>query len=102
MAYYFSKKYNRQDKTFPEIRIYELCSLPIKNIDDSNKKIQTEITRFVDDLIQLKEEEKNLKLQSKLSQLQSKIEVFENKINELVYQLYELSEDEIEIIKDNQ
>lgn len=98
MAFYFRKKYNRQDKTFPEIRIYELCSLPIKNIDDSNRKIQNEITKFVDELIRLKEEEKNLKLQTKLSQLQSKIEVFETRINELVYQLYELTEDEIKII----
>jgi len=98
MAFYFRKKYNRQDKTFPEIRIYELCSLPIKNINDSNRKIQTEISKFVDELLRLKEEEKNLKLQTKLSQLQSKIEVFENKINELVYQLYELTEDEVKII----
>lgn len=30
MAYYFRLKYNRQEKTFPEIRIYELRSLPIK------------------------------------------------------------------------
>jgi type I restriction-modification system DNA methylase subunit/REP element-mobilizing transposase RayT len=29
IAYYFRKKYNRQDKTFPEIRIYELASMPI-------------------------------------------------------------------------
>ena len=29
LAYYFRKKYNRIDKTFPEIRIYELRSLPI-------------------------------------------------------------------------
>ena len=29
MIYFFKKKYNRQEKTFPEIRIYELGSLPI-------------------------------------------------------------------------
>lgn len=29
MIFYFRKKYNRQEKTFPEIRIYELASLPI-------------------------------------------------------------------------
>ena len=36
MAYYFRKKYNRQEKTFPEIRIYELCSLPIKLSDNEH------------------------------------------------------------------
>ena len=99
MAFYFRKKYNRQDKTFPEIRIYELCSLPIKNIDDSNGKIREEITRFVDELIWLKGEEKNLKLQTKLTQLYSKINYCENKINQLVYQLYELTEEEIKIVE---
>ncbi|PHR96651.1 MAG: restriction endonuclease subunit M [Leeuwenhoekiella sp.] len=29
MAFYFRKKYNRIDKTFPEIRVYELRSLPV-------------------------------------------------------------------------
>ncbi len=29
LAYYFRKKYNRIDKTFPEIRVYELRSLPV-------------------------------------------------------------------------
>src|SRR5690606_10945325 len=35
IAFYFRKKYNRIDKTFPEIRIYELRSLPIKIQNDS-------------------------------------------------------------------
>ncbi|MCX6854115.1 MAG: Eco57I restriction-modification methylase domain-containing protein [Verrucomicrobia bacterium] len=30
IAFYFRSKYNRQDKTFPEIRVYELESLPVK------------------------------------------------------------------------
>ena len=34
IAYYFRKKYNRQDKTFPEIRIYELASMPIRMAED--------------------------------------------------------------------
>ncbi len=32
VAYYFRKKYNRLDKTFPEIRIYELESIPVPRI----------------------------------------------------------------------
>jgi type I restriction-modification system DNA methylase subunit len=35
IAYYFRKKYNRQDKTFPEIRIYELASMPIVQTDNT-------------------------------------------------------------------
>jgi hypothetical protein len=100
MAFYFRKKYNRQDKTFPEIRIYELASLPIKQTDDSNKSLQTEITRFVDQLLQLHVEIAETKLQSRIAQLESKIVFFENKINELVYQLYGISADEIKIVEE--
>ncbi|MBL0258526.1 MAG: hypothetical protein IPQ03_13815 [Bacteroidetes bacterium] len=38
LAYYFRKKYNRQDKTFPEIRIYEWASLPIKKVEKNKTK----------------------------------------------------------------
>ena len=99
IAFYFRKKYNRQDKTFPEIRIYELCSLPIKNIIASNKPIQIDIVKFVEKLLRFKEEQQSLKLQSKINQIQSKIEIYENKINQLVYQLYELREEEIKIVE---
>lgn len=47
MAYYFRKKYNRQDKTFPEIRIYELASLPIKMVEEPSlftEKVDSVIT----------------------------------------------------------
>jgi type I restriction-modification system DNA methylase subunit len=38
MAFYFKRKYNRLDKTFPEIRIYELRALPIKKIKKDSQK----------------------------------------------------------------
>ena len=61
MIYFFKKKYNRQEKTFPEIRIYELGSLPIpnnikpiENIDKNvevmlslNKTLQTKKQKFL-------------------------------------------------------
>jgi type I restriction-modification system DNA methylase subunit len=102
IAYYFRKKYNRQDKTFPEIRIYELSSLPIKQIDNSNQtqiKLRNDIIAAVDLIIKLNEELKSAKLQDKISQLEARIEHTENKINQLVYSLYQLSNDEIEIIE---
>ena len=99
MAYYFRKKYNRQDKTFPEIRIYELASLPIKHIDDTNKPLQCEIVKLVDQLLKLNEEKSEAKLHSKVSQLESKIDYCENRINEIVYQLYDITPEEQKIIE---
>jgi len=99
MAFYFRKKYNRQDKTFPEIRIYELASLPIKQVDERQKPLQNDIVKLVDQLLQLNEEKSEAKLPSKVSQIESKIDYCESRINEIVYQLYELTEEEIKIVE---
>lgn len=99
LAFYFRKKYNRQDKTFPEIRIYELASLPIKQIDSANKPLQIEIEKLVDQLLKLNEEKTDAKLETKVLQLESKIDYCENRINEIVYQLFELTEEEIKIVE---
>lgn len=99
MAFYFRKKYNRQDKTFPEIRIYELASLPIKQIDKSKESLQIEIVKYVDQLLKLNEEKAGAKLQTSISQLESRIEYCESKIDELVYQLYELTDEEKRIVE---
>lgn len=101
LAYYFKKKYNRQDKTFPEIRIYELASLPIKKVDKANQSFKSEIVKLVDQLLHLNVEKSETKLQTKLAQLEGKIEYCENKINELVYGLYELTAEEIAIVEGN-
>ena len=98
-THYFRKKYNRQDKTFPEIRIYELASLPIKKVGKSNQHIKAEIEKLVAQLIQLNEETSEIKLATKLDQLLNKIDYCENRINQLVYQLYDLTEEEIKSIE---
>lgn len=99
LAFYFRKKYNRQDKTFPEIRIYELASLPIKQINKLQAESKKEIVKYVDLLLKLHEELKEIKLQSKVEQIKQRIEHGEEKINQLVYELYELTPEEIKIIE---
>jgi hypothetical protein len=101
IAFYFRKKYNRQDKTFPEIRIYELASLPIKYNDINSKPLRLEIEKFVDQLLLLNQEKAETKLETKISQIESKIDYCENRINEIVYQLYGLTEEEIKIVEGN-
>lgn len=53
IAFYFKKKYNRLDKTFPEIRVYELETLPIKDTNETNKKLMIDL---VDKMLQLNAE----------------------------------------------
>ena len=99
LAFYFRKKYNRQDKTFPEIRIYELASLPIKKVDKAKQPLKNEIEKLVTQLLQLNQQKAETKLATQVSQLQGKIEYCEERINKIVYSLYELTEAEIKIVE---
>ncbi|MFM6106102.1 MAG: Eco57I restriction-modification methylase domain-containing protein, partial [Sphaerospermopsis kisseleviana] len=83
MAFYFKKKYNRQDITFPEIRIYELCSLPIKI---SHNK--SDLEKIVDQILIAKKADPN-----------ANTTALEAEIDQMVYQLYNLTAEEIKIIE---
>jgi hypothetical protein len=50
MAWFFRKKFNRLDKTFPEIRIYELESLPVRRAGGG---LEAEISACVSTLLAL-------------------------------------------------
>ncbi|GCL41587.1 DUF7149 domain-containing protein [Dolichospermum planctonicum] len=86
IAFYFKKKYNRQDVTFPEIRIYELSSLPIKI---SNNKLDLE--KLVDQILNAKKSDPN-----------ADTTALETEIDQMVYQLYNLTAEEIQIIESSQ
>lgn len=85
IAFYFRKKYNRQDITFPEIRLYELASLPIKLPNDP-----ISMEELINKIILLKEEDNN-----------NDTSAFESEIDHLVYQLYELTDEEIKIVEES-
>ena len=86
MAYYFKKKYNRQDKTFPEIRIYELASLPIPK--QLTKKISGSIESLVDQIFAAKKQNP-----------EADTSTLEAEIDRHVYALYSLTPEEIKIVE---
>ena len=97
---YFWKKYNSDEKkTFPKIKKEGILSILIPSITKNNIYLHDDIIKLVDQLLQLNEKIQNINLDSKREQMQGKIYYSENKINEIVYQLYELSEDEIKIVE---
>ena len=76
--------------------------LPIKipnELDSAEVKMQDEIIKMVDQLLHFNEERQTQTLQSKIDQIQSRIDYCEQRINEIVYQLYELTPEEIKIIE---
>jgi type I restriction-modification system DNA methylase subunit len=97
IGWYFRKKFQISDSdTFPQIMIRDILEFPIPDI--SNKS-GSNIGLFVEQLIKLHEELKTTKLPDKIEQIQARIEYTDDKINQLVYQLYDLTEEEISIIE---
>ncbi len=96
---FFWKKSNSDvKKTFPKIKKEAILSIPIPEIN-GDKSIHDDISKLVDQLIKLNEELREQKLETKKNQIQSKIDYCENRINEIVYQLYDLSKEEIKIVE---
>ncbi|ELP2593172.1 Eco57I restriction-modification methylase domain-containing protein [Campylobacter jejuni] len=65
--------------------------LPIPKINSKNQKIADELINLADEILKAKEQDKNANTQE-----------LENKINSLVYKLYNLTDDEIKIIKNKE
>ncbi|MCX6238293.1 MAG: N-6 DNA methylase [Bacteroidia bacterium] len=89
-------------KVFSEIKVIYVERLPIKEINQNNngELLQyNEIVKLVNQLLKLNEEKAEAKLQSRVALIEGKIDYCENRINEIVYQLYELTDDEIKIVE---
>ncbi len=84
-----------------EIKKHHVEVLPIKVINQKSEENtkQHEIINLVDKLLTLYAEIPTSKLQTKIDQIKTKIEFCENRINEIVYQLYELTPEEIKIVE---
>ncbi|MCB0509018.1 MAG: Eco57I restriction-modification methylase domain-containing protein, partial [Bacteroidetes bacterium] len=79
-----------------DIYAYQLEQIPIAKTND---KQQNEIIKLVEQLLKLNTDKQNTTLPNQLEMINNKIEYAENKINEIVYQLYELTEEEIKLIE---
>jgi adenine-specific DNA-methyltransferase len=97
--FFWGKNNSDEKKTFPKIKKEAILSIPIPTINKENKSLHDEISKSVNQLLQFNDEKVLAKLQTKVSQLESKIDFCESRINEIVYKLYELTEDEIKIVE---
>jgi type I restriction-modification system DNA methylase subunit len=97
IGWYFRTKFQiSRDDTFPQIMIRDILQFPIPAID---KQSDVELNKLVDQLLQLNEAIQAVTIESKREQLQTKIEYCENRVNEIVYQLYGLTDKEINIVE---
>jgi len=88
-------------RALAQVKPTVLTEMPVRFIDEKNKSdksLQEEIIKNVDSLLKLYPEISESKLQTKTDQLEGRLEHCISKIDEAVYQLYELTADEIKIV----
>ena len=95
MFYFFGKTSSDRKETFPKIKGVQVGEFPISK----NKIDKKEFIKHIDLLLSLNEEMKEIKLQTKIEQIKHRIEHCEDKVNQLVYELYELTPEEIAIVE---
>lgn len=97
--YFWKKNSSDEKKTFPKIKKEAILSIPVPTINKQNKNLHDEIAKLVNQLLQLNQQKADVKLASQASQLQGKIDFCEDRINQIIYQLYELTDEEIKIVE---
>lgn len=101
-AFYFRKRYNRTEKTFPEIRVAELNSLPIPNLDIKNpaeKKQHDRMVQHVEAMLATQQQLAAATNEKDRSYYENKAADLDRKIDELTYDLYGLTPEERELVQ---
>lgn len=96
LSFYLSKKLVTNSQGFPQILMGQLEQLPIRIINKDNEHLKEEIIKNVDALLNLY---KGKKQELEDERTNKKINYHENNIDELVYELYELTSEEIQTIE---
>jgi len=102
--YYFSSFISPNTNIFPKIRIVQLKELPLPRIDLKNeiqKELYNNIISYVSKILNLYNELKELKNPQHQDNLKRKIKYAEEEINKFVYQLYDITDEEIITIENH-
>ena len=105
VAYYFRKRFNRTEKTFPEIRVAELSALPIPVLDfkkPADKSRHDKLVMLVDKLLGLMPKLRAATAESEKAVLQNAVTATDQQIDQLVYELYGLTPEEIKLVEGGQ
>ncbi|SFE92247.1 Eco57I restriction-modification methylase domain-containing protein [Thermoflexibacter ruber] len=101
LNFIYQSKVNEGGRVFAQVKVVNLKVLPIRLIDFNNpteKQAHDEIVKFVGMLLELNKRLHKATLPSDIRQLQARIQAAERQIDQLIYQLYELSPEEIKLI----
>lgn len=104
LNFMYQSRVNESGRVFAQVKTINVKPLPIKLIDFKNKNEKhshDQVVNFVEQILQLNKDLQATTLETKKEQLKNKIDYCEDKINQLVYQLYNLTPEEIKIVEGN-
>ncbi len=96
--WYYSKEFTNGSILTVNVSKEYLSTIPIKRV---SYEIQHSFVELASKMMQLKQDYHSINTPTERKLLQKQIELTDKKINELVYELYDLTEEEIEIIESN-
>jgi REP element-mobilizing transposase RayT len=98
---YINKLVTNKDST-PQLKKIDLDKFPILVFDFSNpseKQAHDTLVSLVDNMLQTQKDSRAAKSESDKSMYVKKINMLDNQINQLVYKLYDLTDEEIRIVE---
>ena len=103
ISWYHHKRNPKAKKgLFPKVLVSDLKKIPIKPINDNNENEKYQkIINLVSQMIENQKLYHNAKLDTDKNFYQTKIQRIDDQIDELVYELYELTPEEIKIVKNS-
>lgn len=97
MKYYWQIMFSDFKNSFPQVTIFSLNLIPIK--ETKNKTLVKQIVQQTDNMLRLQQQKQQTTLPTQLEQIEQRIDHTDNQINQLIYQLYELTEEELKIVE---
>ena len=104
LNFYFNNKLVTNKKSIAQIKKEDLDKFPIYHLDLNNKQdkqIHDTLVALVDKMLETQKLYHVAKLEREKKLYKQKIDIIDNKIDKMVYELYGLSKEEIEIVEGN-
>ena len=104
MDFYFQNQIGNTGEIFSQMKIAYVKKLPIRPIDftePSNKALHDQMVKLVDRILALCQQVAEARIPQAKSAFQRQIEATDSQIDRLVYDLYELTDEEIKIVEGN-
>jgi hypothetical protein len=102
MAFFIRSFYDEVNDAFPQIKIGQLRLLPIRAInfsDPTDKTRHDRMVELVEQMLDLNKQLAGAKAPQTKTVLQRQVDTTDRQIDRLVYELYELTEEEIKIVE---